>query len=56
MDLGFQIGGGLLLTANTLLLLRLSYQAGKIVQQVEDHAKTLERHDQDLRELRGIAR
>jgi hypothetical protein len=36
MDLAFQIGGGVTLLGNTFLLLKLSFQAGRLVQKVED--------------------
>ena len=36
MDLGFQIGGGLTLLINTALLVKLSFQAGRLVQKVDD--------------------
>ena len=56
MDGLFQIGSGVVLTVNTALLLKLSYQAGKLVQKVEDHDKALNRHDQELRQLRENTR
>jgi hypothetical protein len=52
MEMVFQIGGGVLLSANTVMLGRLIYQAGKLVQRVDDHEKDLKRHDQELRDLR----
>lgn len=36
MDLAFQIGSGAVLAFNTVLLLKLSFWAGKLVQKVED--------------------
>jgi hypothetical protein len=52
MDGLFQIGSGAVLALNTGLLLKLSYQAGKLVQKVDNHDKALERHDEELRQLR----
>lgn len=43
MDLGFQIGGGVTLLANTFLLLKLSFQAGRLVQKVDDIDKRVNR-------------
>lgn len=56
MDGLFQIGSGAVLVVNTALLLKLSFQAGKLVQKVDDHDKALNRHDQELRDLRESAR
>ena len=43
MDLGFQIGGGVTLLANTILLVKLSFQAGRLVQKIEDMDRRLTR-------------
>jgi hypothetical protein len=56
MDGLFQIGSGAVLIFNSALLLKLSYQAGKLVQKVDDHDKALNRHDQELRDLRENVR
>ena len=55
MQIAFEVGGGVLLTANTLMLLKLTYQAGKLVQKVDDHERALDRHDEEIRELRAKA-
>lgn len=55
MQAVLEIGGGLLLSANTLMLLRLSFQAGRLVQRVDDHERSLDRHDQELRDIRERA-
>jgi hypothetical protein len=55
MDGLFQIGSGAVLAINTALLLKVSFQAGKLVQKVNDHDKALDRHDEELRQLRKKA-
>ena len=55
MEVILQIAGGGALLANTAMLGRLLYQAGKLVQKVEDQGDTLKRHDQELQSLRQRA-